>query len=549
MHEKTLDFSKEIENSLRNIKEPRPNNIIKGKIVSITPVEVFVDIEWTQEIIIPIEEFSQTPVLFDTIEIFCYEDKEGEIRFSKKRADEIKKKNEINEKYRNKIPVVGKITSISRDKKFVFINLDDLKAICYTDDLFQEIPENLNDQIGNEFKFIVKSFTSNKIVLSHREYLLNQTKIEKDRFFKEHKVGNFIEGTIKKIVENNKGVEVDLGGFTGFIPVSEVSYSRYKPIEEILVIGEKRKFKIIELNREKNKIILSLKRVKDNPWFSFSIKRNDIVKGIVREISDNGIVVEIEEGLTGFISKKDFSWFETNEEEHKKIKIGSFLEAKVLDIDKDNHKISLGLKQLTPHPFDLFIQNHKENSVVKGKISRVVDFGFFIELDKGVEGLLHKNELSWAKYDEVYKDLSGKIGKEIDIIINSINKEKRQISLSLKKLSNDPWQIIQNSYPVNSPIEVVISEIEEKKLKAIIIENIEGVIPISEASLDTIYSLKDNFKIGDKITAIVKKIEPKKGTVLLSIKDYLEIQQESEIKEYKYNSQNQKVTFADLIKK
>jgi len=204
---------------------------------------------------------------------------------------------------------------------------------------------------------------------------------------------------------------------------------------------------------------------------------------------------------------------------------------------------------LTPHPYDIYIQNHNENSVVRGKISRIVDFGFFIELDKGVDGLLHKNELSWTKSEEIYKDLCEKVGKEIEVMIESINKDKKQISLSLKKMSNDPWKIIQNSYPIDSIIEVVISEIEEKKLKAIIIENIEGVIPISEASLDTIYSLKDNFKIGDKVTAVVKKIEPKKGSVLLSIKDYLEKQQESEIKEYKYDAQNSKITFADLIKK
>ncbi len=553
MNEKTLDFSKELENSLKNIREPRPNSIIKGKIVSITPVEVFVDIDWTQEIVIPIEEFPTKPILNDFVTVYCYIDKEGELRFSKIRADQIKKKEEITEKYKNNIPVEGKINGISKDKKVIYVDIDNLKAVCYSDDLFSEMPEELNNFIGKEYKFLVKSISSNRILVSHREYIANQKRIERDRFFKEHRVGNFVEGVIKNIVEFEKGkgksVEVDLGGFSAFVPEVEVSYSRYKPIEEVIINGEKRKYKIIKLDKEKNKIFLSIKQTKVNPWITLSIRKNDIVKGIVREVTDNGIVIEIEDGVTGFVSKKDFSWFELSEEEHKKIKIGSYIEARVLDIDKNNKKLSLGIKQLSPHPFEIFVQNHNEKTVVKGKITRVVEYGFFVQLDKGVEGLLHKNELSWTKPDEVYNELSEEVGKEIDVLIDEINKDKRQISLSLKKMSNNPWEIVKNSYPVNSVIEVVISDIEDKKMRAAIIENIEGVIPISEASLDTIYSLKDKFKIGDKVTAIVKKIEQKKGNVLLSIKDYLKQQQESEIKEFEYNENVSKVTFADLIKK
>ncbi len=553
MHEKTLDFSKELENSLKNIKEPRPNKIIEGKVLSITPSEVFIDIGWTQEIVIPIEEFTESPAIGDNVNLFCFLDKENEIQFSKLRADEIKKKDELIYKYKNNIPVEGKLISISKDKKFYNVDINGLKAICYTDNLvadnISDNKEDLSAYIGKTIKFMVKSLNSNRIVISHKDYLMNQNKIERERFFKEHKVGNIVDGVVKKIVEDNKGVEVDLGGFTGFIPFSEISYSRYKKIEESLEIGEKLKLKIIDLEKEHNRIILSLKRTKTNPWYSLSIKKDDIIKGIVREINDNGVVVEIEEGVTGFINKKDLSWFETAEDEHKNIKIDSYIEAKVLSIDKNNKKISLGLKQLTMHPWDQYVEKHNENSVVKGKIARVVDFGFFVELDKGVDGLLHKNELDWTKPEEVYKELSENVGKEIDVLIDSINKNKRQISLSIKKLTQDPWKIVQNSYPVGSIVEVIVSEVEEKRIKAVIFDKIDAIIPISEASLDTIYSLKDSFKIGDKITAKVKKIEPKKGSILLSIKDYLEQQQEEEIKEYKYNAQESKITFADLIKK
>ncbi|MCR4421085.1 MAG: S1 RNA-binding domain-containing protein [Exilispira sp.] len=549
MHEKTLDFKKEVENSLRNIKEPRPNKIIKGKIISITPTEVFIDIDWTSEIIIPIEEFKQSPIVGDYVDIYCFLDKENEIQFSKSKADEIKKRDDIFQKYKNSIPVEGKIISVSKDKKTFSVDLDGLKAICYTDNLIKDSHEDPSSLIEKQFKFIIKSINSNRIVLSHKDYLINQTRIERERFFKEQKVGNIVDGIVKKIVEDNKGIEVDLGGFSGFVPVSEISYSKYKPIEETVQIGEKLKLKIIDLDRDQNKIILSLKRIKPNPWFSVSIKKDDVIKGVVRENTDNGIIVEIEEGVTGFIYKKDFSWFESTEEEHKNIKKDSYIEAKVLSVDKKNRKISLGLKQLTIHPWDQYVENHKEKTVVKGKIARVVDFGFFIELDKGVDGLLHKNELDWIKQEEIYKELSEKLGKEIDVLIDSINKDKKQISLSIKKLSDDPWKIVQTNYPVNSIVEVIISEIEEKRMKAVLFEKIDAIIPISEASLDTIYSLKDSFKIGDKVTAKVKKIEPKKGSVLLSIKDYQQQQQENEIKEYKYDSQVSKVTFADLIKK
>ncbi|MFN3410995.1 MAG: S1 RNA-binding domain-containing protein [Exilispira sp.] len=549
MHEKTLDFSKELENSLRNIKEPRPNSIITGKVVSITPVEVFIDIDWTQEVVIPIEEFASNPVLFDKVELFCYLDKEGDLQFSKVKADEIRKKDELIQKYKNSIPVEGKILTLSKDKKYFSVDLNGIKAICHLDNIVKSEDEDLNNFINKDYKFLIKSISQNRIIVSHKDYLANQSRIERDRFFKEQKVGNTLEGLVKKILDDDRGVEVDIGGFTGFIPFSEVSYSKYKKINEILEVGEKIKVKIIDLVKEQNKIILSYKRTKPNPWFSFPIKKDDIVKGIVREINENGIIVEIDDGINGFISKKDFSWFEISEEEHKKIKIGSYIESKVLSVDKKNRKIYLGLKQLTPHPWDVYVEKNRENSVVKGKIVRVVDFGFFVELDKGVDALLHKNELSWTKQEEVYKELSGKVGKEIEVLIDSIKREKKQISLSIKKLSDDPWKIVQNTYPEGSIAEVIISEIEDKRMKANLFDKIEAIIPISEASIDTIYSLKDSFKIGDKVTAKVKKIEIKKNSVLLSIKDYLQQQQENEIKEYKYDAESSKVTFADLIKK
>ena len=211
--------------------------------------------------------------------------------------------------------------------------------------------------------------------------------------------------------------------------------------------------------------------------------------------------------------------------------------------------MQLGLKQLTTHPWDVYVENHPVGSIVKGKIARATDFGLFIELDKGIDGLLHRNEISWTKSDDKFEELSKKIGEEIEVVIDSITKNGRKISLSLKKLSEDPWQFVKQSYHVGSVVEVVISDIEDKKMKASIVDNIEAIIPISEASTEQIRSLKDSFKIGDKITAKVIKLDLKKSSVLLSIKDYLSEIQEKELSEYKNTVNSQKITFADLLNK
>lgn len=549
MHEKMVDFTKELEYSLKNIKEPRSGNIISGKVVSITPVEVFIDIDWFQEITIPVEEFNNPPLLNDEVFIYCYEDKDSEMQFSKIKADEILQKKEIYNKYDNRIPVEGKIVSISRDKKYFNIEMGLIKGICYVDDLVSEEEKQLVDYIGKTFKFIVKNYNSKYIVLSRKLYIANQNKIEKSKFFKEKKVGDIVEGVVKQIIPSNDGVEFELGGFSGFIPASEVSYSPYKPIEESVSIGEHRKAKIIRLDREKNNIILSFKQLDPNPWSSFEINKDDIITGVVRNVTDNGIVIEVQDGITGFISKKDISWFETSETEHKQIKNGSFIECKVLNFDRDGHKLQLGLKQLTTHPWDVYVENHPVGSIVKGKIARATDFGLFIELDKGIDGLLHRNEISWTKSDDKFEELSKKIGEEIEVVIDSITKNGRKISLSLKKISEDPWQFVKQSYHVGSVVEVVISDIEDKKMKASIVDNIEAIIPISEASTEQIRSLKDSFKIGDKVTAKVIKLDIKKGSVLLSIKDYLSEIQEQELNEYKNTVSSQKITFADLLNK
>ncbi|HQQ19490.1 MAG TPA: S1 RNA-binding domain-containing protein [Exilispira sp.] len=240
MHEKMVDFTKELEYSLKNIKEPRSGNIISGKVVSITPVEVFIDIDWFQEITIPVEEFNNPPLLNDEVFIYCYEDKDGEMQFSKIKADEILQKKEIYNKYDNRIPVEGKIVSISRDKKYFNIEMGLIKGICYVDDLVSEEEKQLVNYIGKTFKFMVKNYNSKYIVLSRKLYITNQNRIEKSKFFKEKRVGDIVEGVVKQIIPSNDGVEFDLGGFSGFVPASEVSYSPYKPIEESIIIGEQK---------------------------------------------------------------------------------------------------------------------------------------------------------------------------------------------------------------------------------------------------------------------------------------------------------------------
>lgn len=555
MSERNFDFNQEIEKSLQNINKPKPKSLLPGRVVLIAENEVFIDIKWTSEVIVPLEEFANKPEIDDTVYIWYDVDKDGAPIFSKKIADKKLEERELQQIYRRGLSLKAKIISYNKEKKYftaVYKNLN-CKVPIYEIDTKFVSDENINDYLDKEFEFKILNYKRNNIVLSRKEYLINRAKEEKIKFFKEKNKGDIVECEVVKILNDDKGVIVDLGGFTGFIPKREVSYSRFFNTSDILEEGQKIKAKIVLMTRNSNKkedkIVLSIKQAKEDPWKELKYQKDDIVKGIVKKVFPDGVYVEIEEGVEGFIRKSDFSWVQDERSTNEIAKLGEIIEAKILSIDFKNRKLRLGVKHILPNPWDTIEERYVIGKKVKGIIKRITNFGVFIELEKGIEGLLRKQELSWTKNlnpEDLFKD---KVGEEIEVVVKKIEKEKKRIALSLRELFDNPWKNLQANYPQGSTIEVIISDVQPKKLVAKINEEIEAIIPISEVAIEKIASLEDKFKIGDKVVAKVKILDPNRKKFLLSIKELILEEQNKEINKFIFDNKEAKINLGELLSK
>lgn len=554
MSERKFDFNQEIEKSLQNINKPKPKSLLPGRVVLITENEVFIDIKWTSEVVIPLEEFTNKPLVDDTVYIWYDIDKEGNAIFSKKIADKKLEERELFQIFKRGLSLKAKVVSYNKEKKYFNCIYKDIycKIPIYEMDLKFINEENINEYLDKEFYFKIINYRRNNIILSRKAYLINKAKEEKIKFFKEKNKGDIVDCEVLKILEDDKGVIVDLGGFSGYIPKKEVSYSRFFNVKDVLEEGQKIKAKIILIrknSKKQDKIVLSYKQAKKDPWKELKYKKDDIVKGIVKKVFPDGVYIEIEEGVEGFIRKNDFSWVRDERSTYEIAKVGEIIEAKILTINYKNRKLRLGVKHILPNPWDSIEERYVPGKKIKGIIKRITSFGIFIELEKGIEGLLRKQELSWTKNvnpEELYKD---KIGEEIEVVVKDINKEKKRIALSLRELFENPWDNLMANYPVGSTIEVIISDIQSKKLVAKINEDIEAVIPISEASVEKISSLEDKFKIGDKVVAKVIVLNPDKKKFVLSIKELILEEQNKEINKFIFDNKEAKISLGELLTK
>ncbi|MCX8058041.1 MAG: S1 RNA-binding domain-containing protein [Spirochaetes bacterium] len=549
MSEKIVNFEEELEKSLQTIQEPQAGSIIEGKIVCVNNSEVFVDIGWTQEITISIDEFDSKPNELDKVYIYCFKDKYDRTIFSKKKADEILLKRELSRLLKEGLPIKGFVKRYIKEKKLFQIDVKGVSGICFADKIdLKDFDEKLvNDYIEKVFDFKILSYNNNKLVLSRKDYLIDKAKIEKIKFFKERNKKDIVKCKVKKILENDKGVIVDIDSFEGFIPRKEISYSKYFNISDILSEGQIIDAEIIELNKKEDKIILSYKNTKKDPWENLKLKEGDIVKSKVVKVFPEGLFVNIEEGLDGYIYKKDLSWFEDFENEKNIAKEGNIVEGKILRIDRKNRKIIIGIKHILPNPFEKYISENGIGKKVKGKIDKVTDFGVFIELDRGVTGLLKQEDLSWTEELNPSKLYSDKVGSEIEVVIKNIDTKKKRIDLSLKDLFDNPWDNFLANNKIGSNVETLVSEVEERKLVVKLNQEIKGIIPASEVSTEKVFNLAEKFKIGDKIIAKIKTLEPKKKRVVLSIKDYIEEEQSKELGKFLFDHQETKITLGKLL--
>jgi small subunit ribosomal protein S1 len=393
-------------------------------------------------------------------------------------------------------------------------------------------------------KGIIKSVEEGKkIIFSIADYLNKLKELALNNFFNTKKVGDVVSGDIRKIID--KGVFINVEDVDCFVPFSELTYKRIKSPDELFKIGDTVKAKIIEMKPELKKVTLSIKALEENPWERFlrNYKESDKVKGIVRNIIDTGVFIEIEDGLDGFLHVSEISWTERIKSPKKYFKIGDYVECIIKKIDRNNKKISLSFKDLLPNPWQEFLSLHNIGSVLKAKIKKVVERGVILELENSLEGFIPNEHISWKYVEDAKKML--KEGDEINVKLIAGDEARRRLVFSIKDLTEDPWEVYASSKKLGDEVEGIIKEISEKLIIVELAQYVEGIVKKSEFQKERKEQLP---AVGDKLSFIIKEIDNQKKRLVLSYLDLLKKRDEEALAELKKTNIT-KVTLGDFFKK
>jgi small subunit ribosomal protein S1 len=526
--------------------------IVEGIVVASTADSVFVDIGYKSEGEIPKVEFKEEPEQGKKISVMILrmENREGRLVLSKQRADEIVKWNEIQKSHKEGIPIEGKIVDETKGGFKVIVE-DNFQAFLPLSQASLKRVEDPKSCIGQELLFKINRIEGkNNIVLSHRKYLeeLREKKIED--FFGTKTTGDTVKGVVKDIV--NYGAFVDLGGIDGLLHTNDIAWGRVDNPRKYIEEGESINCKILSLDEINRKVSLGLKQLRSDPWESFEsrYKKGQRYKGVVNKLINFGAFVELEEGIEGLLHVSELSWTKRINHPNEVLKVGQRVEIMILDYDLKKKTVSLGLKQVLPNPWDDIGTRYPVGSKVKTKITRVIKFGLVLELEEGIEGFLHSDDISWTKQLRNISDIYKK-GQKIDTVVLSIDSSEKKIKLGLKQLQENPWSSLKEKHPKGSIVTGKVTSIVDFGVFVQVDEDIEGLIHISQLSNERVEDPNTVCNVGDEIKAAVIDIDENKKKVTLSVREYLNHLEEKEITKYLDNdgTKTASVTLGDLIDK
>ena len=401
----------------------------------------------------------------------------------------------------------------------------------------------------SEFKVVKAEKKTNNIVLSRKAAIQGTAVENKNDLISKINEGDILEGVVKNLTDY--GAFVDLGGIDGLLHITDISWKKVKHPSDFLSLAQNIEVKVIGLDREKFRVSLGLKQLQDDPWENI-IKKYEIGMKVLCQISnitDYGLFAEIEEEIEGLVHISEIDWTNNNPNPYKVANVGEQIEVMILDIDNDKRRVSLGMKQTKDNPWKKFAETHDEGQKIKGKVKSITDFGVFIELEGGIDGLIHISDISWESEDSI--DLSTfKKSEEIEAIIINADPEKQRISLGLKQLSGDPFQQYLSNNPKNTIVKGVVQEIDERNALIKLNEQVKGLLNVSEVSRDKVEDLRTVFKINDEIESKIIGFDKKNRTLKLSIKAKEEKEEREAIESYKAEEKESisKTSLGDLLK-
>src|SRR5690606_7977099 len=496
-------------------------NIIKGLVVQVTRDSVVVDIGGKSEGLIPRDEFNDgfgevTVKAGDTVDVFVEsrESDEGLISLSKEKADKMKVWDEISSACERDEIIEGTISQRVKGGLSVTIK-GGVKAFLPGSQVDLRPVRNLDKLIGQTYEFKVIKFNKKRgnIVLSRRVLLERERDEMKQRTLETLEEGQVLDGTIKNLTEY--GAFVDLGGIDGLLHITDMSWGRVNHPSEVFKVGDKVTVKVLKYNAETERVSLGLKQTQEDPWnhVQEAYPLGKKVSGKVMSITDYGAFVELEPGVEGLIHVSEMSWTKKIKHPSKMLEVGHEVECQVLEVDSRAKRISLGLKQLEPDPWSLFTDKYKPGDKVSGKVRSITDYGVFVGIEEGVDGMVHKTDLSWTAKVNHPQDMYQK-GDDVEAIILSINHDEKKVSLGIKQIWDDPWGDVLNRFPPGTVIEEAeVVSVAEYGIFVRIAEGIEGMIQNNE--------LPDDAKPrkGDVLKAEVSNVDSMDRRITLTARD------------------------------
>jgi small subunit ribosomal protein S1 len=532
-------------------KEITMGKILPGRVIKTTPTHVLVDVGFKTEGIIPNEDFADPKTLAELqpgseVETMLERTdlKDGYLVLSKRRADSLRSLESLERAFSHNQTVTGTVTERTRGGFNVDVGLPAFLPESHAD--IRPV-RDASALIGRTFKFRVMKFDrkTENAVLSRKLLLQDEREKKKRRVFSNIAKGQRIAGHVKSLT--NFGAFVDIGGIEGLLHVSDISWGKSTHPSEHLTVGQEVEVVVLDFNEKTEKISLGLKQLTPDPWDNIAEKyqAGQRITGKVSSLTDFGAFVELEKGVEGLVHISDLTWSRKLIHPKKVLSPGQEVVVNILDVNPTTKRISLGLKQASPHPLETFRQKHGIGARVKGTVTSLTDFGAFVEVEKGIEGLVHISDISWEKIKHPSEKL--RPGQEVETLVLNIDVEKQKVSLGMKQLEGDIWEDFFARQKAGDVVKVKIVRLTDFGAFVEIMPGIEGVVFTSELDEKKLEKPSDAFSVGDERNAKIIRLNPKAKKISLSFKQAVYDMEKQDFQRF-MESQNDRMTLGDIMK-
>ena len=526
------EFMALYEESISGIKE---GQIVKGTVAATGPSEVMVDIGFKSEGAVSIKEFSDPEAIEigQEIEVFLenVEDQEGQVVLSKQKADFMRVWDSIKEAHDTGNTVEGRL--MRRIKGGIVVELFGVEAFLPGSQIDIRQVKNFDQFIGQQFPFkIIKLNKARRnIVVSRRAVLEEERSKMREEIIKVLEEGQVREGVVKNITDF--GAFIDLGGVDGLLHITDMSWGSVNHPSELVSIGDRIKVKVLNYDRERERISLGLKQLPTHPWENIEEKYpiDTQIRGKVVSITDYGAFVELEEGIEGLVHISELSWTQHVRHPSKLVNIGDIVEVMVLKVDSENQKISLGMKQTEDDPWETLDGKYPPGTRLEGTVRSLTNFGAFVEIEDNIDGLVHISDMSWTRRIRQASEMFKK-GDEIPVVVTEIDIKRRRISLSHKVAYENPWPQFAAQYAVGTEVTGAISRILERGVVVSLIDEVDGFVPLSQLAIDGLKNPRQSFDEGQELPLEVIEFDEEQKKIVLSVREFFKDKDQAEYETY-----------------